>query len=112
MNKWKPPKHGDASKYIHVRLRSPNQFSTMRTIDVGHGCKQVYGKIKGKNEWVPQNIMIPRNKVRRKGKGISMKNKKITEKLKDMGITIKDISHMRSGGTADYKHPVPTGGKI
>jgi hypothetical protein len=109
MSTWKPPKHGDDSKYVHIRLRSPNQFTKMRTIDIGHGCKQVYGKVKGKDKWVAQNIMIPIKDIRKKGEGISMKNKKITKKLKKMGVTISRIHHMKSGGSADYKHPVPGG---
>ena len=107
MNKWKAPKHGDESKYIHIRLRSPSIFSKMRTASVGDGLKQVYGKVKGKDEWRPQNIMIPKNQVVPKGNCLRIKTNKIRRRLEQQGINEKNIIKMNSGGSADYKHPSP-----
>jgi len=105
MIKWKPPKHGDDSKYIHVRLRSPTMFTKMRTINLGDGVKQVYGKVKGKKQWRPQNIMIPVNKVTKRGSGINIKTKKMKKHLSDLGIQTSKIKRMKTGGSADYVHP-------
>ena len=99
--------HGDSSKYIHVRLRPPSQFSKMRTADIGNSLKQVYGKVKGKDQWKPQNIMIPKNKVEQKGNKIVSRSKKLVSQLHQQGISISQIIHMKSRGSADYKHPAP-----
>jgi len=107
MKKWKAPKHGEKSEYIHVRLRPPSRFSRMRTIKLGADLKQVYGKVKGKNQWLPQNIMIPKSKVEQKGNGIIIKTKKLKTELKSHGITSSNIKRMVSGGSSDYKHPIP-----
>jgi hypothetical protein len=96
MEKWKPPKHGSDSKFMHVRLRSPNMFSKMRTIDLGKGIKQVYGKLKGKDKWKAQNIMIPKSKFN---------NKSMKKHLNDLGINVTKIKPMKSGGSSDFKHP-------
>lgn len=96
MKKWTPPNHGDDSKYMHVRLRPPSMFSKMRTVDLGNGVKQVYGKIKGKDQWKAQNVMIPKK---------TYKTKKMKTHLATLGINVKNIKHMKSGGSSDYKHP-------
>jgi len=99
--------HGKESKLLHVRLRSPKQFSKMRTVDRGHGVKQVIGKVKGKDEWRAQNIMIPKAKARKHGNNISIKTKKMRQHLKDLGISVSKIKRMKSRGENDYKHPAP-----
>ena len=105
MSKWKPPKHGDDSKYIHVRLRSPTTFSKMRTLELDGGLKQVYGKKKGSKDWKPQNIMIPKKAVVIRGNRISITSKKMRERLKKHGIRPTNIRKLKSGGSADYSHP-------
>jgi hypothetical protein len=107
MRKWKAPKHGDESKYIHVRLRSPSGFDTMRTASIGDGLKQVYGKSKSKNEWRPQNIMIPRDKVSVSEGFLKVKTNKLKKRLEQQGINERSIIKMKSGGSADYRHPSP-----
>ena len=67
-----------------MRLRSPTMFSRMRTIDLGQGVKQVYGKVNNKKEWKPRNIMIPIKSVDRRGNGISIKTKKMKVHLSDL----------------------------
>jgi len=99
--------HGPNSKLIHIRLRSPNQFTKMRTVDVGNGVKQVYGKVKGKDEWRPQNIMVPKTQVKKKGSKVSIKSKNLQKHLRSLGISISKVKQMRSRGVNDYKHPAP-----
>lgn len=106
--KWNPPNHGDDSKYIHIRIRSPTRFSKMRTVSVGHGCKQVYGKLKGKDKWVPQNMMIPRTEIKKRKTGILISNQKIKDKLKEMHMNIRNVKKFKTGGSADYRY---TGGE-
>jgi len=99
--------HGKESKYIHIRLRAPETFSSMRTIDVGNGVKQVTGKVKNKKEWQPQNVMVPVNKVTKTGNGITVKSKKLKDHLKHLGVKTSKITRMKSRGENDYKHPTP-----
>ena len=106
--------HGPNSKLIHIRLRSPNQFTKMRTVDLGDGIKQVYGKVKGKDEWRPQNVMVPKNKVKKKGSSITIASSNLKDRLKGLGISISKVKRMNSRGENDYKHPASPcpGGKI
>lgn len=99
--------HGKKSKLLHIRLRSPKQFTKMRTVDRGQGIKQVIGKVKGKDEWRAQNIMIPKAKAKKRGSKISIKTKKLRDHLKDLGLSVSKIKHMKSRGENDYKHPAP-----
>ena len=98
------PKHGDNSKYIHIRLKSPTLFTKgkFRTIAIGDGLKQVYGSEKGKKKWMAQNMMIPKNKVVQHGDGISIRSAKIKLRLKEHGIMMNRIKQMKTGGSADY----------
>lgn len=105
---WKPPHHGEKSKYVHVRLRAPSRYSKMRTTTVGHGCKQVYGKLKGKQKWEAQNIMIPKSLVSLSKDGVHISSPSVRKKLKDMGLRISRIRKFKSGGSADYRY---VGGK-
>jgi hypothetical protein len=105
VKKWKAPKHGDDSRYIHVRLRPPSYFTSMKTANVGNGLKQVYGKAKGCGQWLPQNVMIPKSSVVCKGNGLQIKTAKIKNRLTKMGIKPSLIKHMKTGGSADYRHP-------
>ena len=101
---WRPPKHGDKSKYIHIRLISPTAFAKgkFRTIDLGRGVKQVYGNIKGTKRWRAQNIMIPNVGAIQKGERLTIKNKKLKTMLKEHNINLSKVKHMKSGGSADY----------
>ena len=112
-DKWRPPKHGDKSKYIHIRLISPTVFvkGTFRTIDLGGGLKQVYGSIKGTNRWKAQNIMIPRSKIEQHGTKLTIKNSKLKQRLKGHGIILSKVKHLKTGGSADFVHPMPRGAK-
>lgn len=103
-NKWRPPKHGDKSKYIHIRLTSPTIYAEgkFRTIDIGDGLKQVYGNVKRTKKWRAQNIMIPRSKVIQHGNTISIRSAKIKLRLKEHGILVNKIKKMTPGGSADY----------
>ena len=105
--KWRPPKHGDKSKYIHIRLIPPTAFAkgTFRTIDLGGGLKQVYGNIKGTNRWKAQNIMIPRSKIEQRGTKLTTTNSKLKQRLKGHGIVLSKVKHLKTGGSADYVHP-------
>ena len=99
--------HGEDSKYIHVRLRSPKIFSRMRTVDVGSGVKQVTGRIKKKKQWTAQNVMIPVDKVKKRGSKITVPSKKLKKHLKGLGINISKVERIKTRGVNDYKHPVP-----
>ena len=103
MRKWKPPRHGKESKYIHIRLKPPSRFDRMRTVSIGDGLKQIRGRIKGTTRWEAQNIMLPRKAVSLTGNRIVVQSKKIKERLKRDGINISKIKHMTSGGSADYR---------
>ena len=103
-NKSGHPKHGDKSRYIHIRLKSPTLFAKgkFRTIDIGDGLKQVYGNEKSKKKWTAQNMMIPKNKVVQHGAGISIRSVKLKSRLKEHGIMMNKIKQMKTGGSADY----------
>jgi hypothetical protein len=104
IKKWSPPKHGDKSKYIHVRLKPPSMFTKkkFRTIDIGNGLKQVYGNVKDTKKWKAQNIMIPRSKVIQRGERLTSKSVRLKNILKEHGINISKVKHMKTGGSADY----------
>jgi hypothetical protein len=107
VTRWKAPKHGDDSRYIHVRLRPPSQFTSMKTANIGNGLKQIYGKSKTTKEWRSQNVMIPKSSVVCKGNGLVIKTAKIKNRLIKMGIKPSLIKRMKTGGSADYTHPAP-----
>jgi len=97
--------HGKDSKYIHVRFRHPDEFSRMRTIDLGNGVKEVFGKTKGGKKWLPQNIMIPTSKISKHGSRIAVKSAKMREHLKKLNIKVSKIKRMKRRGENDYRCP-------
>jgi hypothetical protein len=82
----------------------------MRTRTIGNGCKQVYGQDKKTGKWIPQNIMIPKSEIQKKGERIVVKNTTIVKKLGEMGITVSNITRMSSGGVSDYRYHIPKKG--
>jgi len=98
--------HGKDSKFIHIRIRHPGRFTKMRTIDLGNNVKQVLGKVKGKKQWLPQNVMIPKTKVKKHGDKVSIKTKKMRDHLRNLGISVSKIKRMKGRGENDYKHPI------
>jgi len=107
---WKPPKHGDKSRYFHVRLKSPTLFDKFRTITV-HKVKHVYARNKKTGLFELQNVMIPKSAAEVKNGKLIIKDKWIKEYLKKLGIT--SITKMKTGGSADFKATVKCpGGKI
>jgi len=99
--------HGKDGKYIHIRLRDPKNFSRMRTVDMGDGIKQVMGKVKNKQQWQPQNVMVPVKKIDKKNGQLSVKSKKLRNHLKHLGVSLSKVKRMKTRGENDYKHPAP-----
>ena len=54
---------------------------------------------------MPQNVMVPKDKVTKKDGRLSVKSKKLRDHLKSLGISLSKAKHMKTRGENDYKHP-------
>jgi len=77
------------SKYYRIRQRSPHQFTRFRTpawgsrvaSSITKGSKLVTGKVRGKDEWRIQTILIPkRGKTASKAVSLASRIRKKVEK--------------------------------
>lgn len=94
-------KHGEKSKFWHIRIRKPDSLNEMRTVVRGP-IKQVMGKSKKTGKWVEQNIMIKKSQAKQAGSRLIIKSKKVRDELKRKGISLSNIVKSKTGGDADY----------